>query len=293
MELKTSSKYSDLNKKLKRNIFLGIRKTLESLDFVESGTIVGSFSENKGLKGINDIDIVVVLDELKKNKFKKLLEGFEELKKEIESKHAYPVLINNSLGPLKFNKKCIVFHLMVYDLKTHKEHCIKSPFTCFDWQRSKLFIKKPLSSIYKIWDLQLKDFFNSRRGVKEYLSDLKANKIPYREYEFKGQKVVEVQKHKEMNNRDKIEYAYHITTFLMINFLKVYYFKNKTYSFEEMLKRYFSIFTLNKDLHKRKIKYLLDLKKNNKFIETPNLNKWLEMFIRDFEHQFKQLFEIK
>ena len=293
MELKTSLRYSLHKKLLRRDIFLGIRKAVESLEFIESGSIVGSFSEGKGLKGINDIDIVVILDKLTKNKFEIVLETFERLRRDIESRHGYPVLINNTLGPLKFNEKCIVFHLMIYDKESHKNHCIKSPFTCFDWQRSKLFIKKPLSEIYKVSDLQLKHFFGSRRSAEEYLSEIKSNRLSYRTYKIKGNNVVEKKAYKEMDNRDKIEFSYHIIKFLMSNFLKIYYFENKVYDFEEMLKRYFIIFPLHKKLHKRRIKTLFKLKNKREFIELLWLTRALENFIKDFELQFKQLFEIK
>jgi len=182
---------------------------------------------------------------------------------------------------------------MIYDIETHKQHCINSPFTCFDWQRSKLFIKKPLSAVYKTWDLQLKNFFNSRRSAEEYLSEIKSNKLSYRVYEFKGDRVIEVKKYKEMDERDKIEFACHITRFLITNFLKVYYFKNKLFSLDEMLKKYFSIFPTNKNIHKRNIEYLFKLKENRNFVEIPWLVKWIELFIRDFEYQFKGLFEVK
>ena len=263
------------------------------MDFVESGNIVGSFSEGAGLEGLNDIDVVVILDKLTKKKFQTVLERFKLLKQEIESRYGYPVYINNTLGPLKFNEDCIVFHLMIYDLETHKDHCLKSPFTCFDWQRSKIFMKKPMHAIYKVWDLQLKNFFGSRRGSEEYLSEIKQGKLSYRVYQFKGDKVVEEKRYKQMDNRDKIEFAYHITKFLSTNFLKVYYFKNNKFSDKELMKRYFSIFPMNRKIHEQKIKYISNLKRKRKFLEVPLLEKWLEMFIKDFEYQFKELFEIK
>jgi hypothetical protein len=293
MELKTSSRYASVDKRLKRDIFLGIRKTIESMDFVESGNIVGSFSEGKGLEGINDIDIVVILDKLTRDKFKIVLNKFNGLKQELESRYAYNVYINNTLGPLKFNHNSIVFHLMIYDVETHKRHCIESPFTCFDWQRSKIFIKKPMSAIYKTWDLQLNNFFGSRRSAEEYLSEIKSNKLSYRVYEFEGNKVVEAKKYKEMDNRDRVEFACHITRFLILNFLKVYHFKNESPSMNIMLKDYFSIFAKNKELHNKKILYLFNLKEKKNFPNIPWLVNWLELFIKDFEFQFKELFEIK
>ena len=31
---------------------------------------------------------------------------------------------------------------MIYDLKSHIEHTIKSLFTCYDWERSKVYLGK-------------------------------------------------------------------------------------------------------------------------------------------------------
>ena len=47
--------------------------------------------------------------------------------------------------PLKFDDEdTLVFHLMIYDVESHINHVIQSPFTCFDWERSELYIKKKL-----------------------------------------------------------------------------------------------------------------------------------------------------
>ncbi len=293
MELKSSSRNKSFYKSIKRDIFLGMKKTIELMDFVESATVVGSFAEGRGLKGINDIDMIVIVDELTKKKFKEILEKFENLKEDIESKYAWPVYINNTLGPLKFNAKNIVFHLMIYDKKTHKEHCIKSPFTCFDWQTSKFFFKKPMSEIYRVWDLQLKDFFSARRSAEEYLKDLKSNKISYRIYGFKGNNVIEKTEYKVMNNRDKIEFSCHIIKFLIMNFLKVYYNKNYKESFKKSVERYFQIFPDNKRKHIKLIEKIFKIKENREFNKKIFFNRGVERFVKDFEYQFKQLFEIK
>lgn len=293
MELKTNSKYGERGKQLKRDIFLGMKKTVESMDFVESASVVGSFSEGKGLEGINDIDMIIILDKLNEKKFKIVLNKFENLKEEIQSKYAIPVYINNTLGPLKFNSKDIVFHLMIYDKETHKEHCIKSPFTCFDWQKSKYFFKKPMEEIYKIHDLQLKDFFNSRRSSQEYLKNLKENVIPYRTYSFHKGKVIEKQNQKEMDKRDKVEFSYHIIKFLIMNFIKLYYNKNHKTSFENSLLKYFEIFPENKKYHLKTIESLLNMKNKKIYQDKFDFLLRVERFVKDFEYQFKQLFEIK
>ena len=95
------------------------------------------------------------------------------------------MIINSSFGPIKFYKEnTIVFHLMIYDLKSHIDHTIKSPFTCYDWERSKVYLGKSLRELSPVFNLQFRDFSEARRGVFEYLKDLSKNKISYREYSF-------------------------------------------------------------------------------------------------------------
>jgi len=293
MQLKTGLKNNTLDKFLKQNILLGIKKTVESMDFIESASVVGSFLEGREMSEINDIDIIIILDKLSRQKFEVVLDKFECLKKEVESKYACPVFINNTLGPIKLDKKGIVFHLMIYDKETHKAHCINSPFTCFDWQRSPFFFNKPMSEIYKVWDLKLTDFFNSRRSFEEYIKDLKNEKIPYRVYVLRGNKVVEEQRYKEMNSRDKIEFSYHVINFLVINFLKFYYNENKKRAFEVSIKKYFEIFPENKKSHIKLIEEIIKLKKEKKGKIPNNFLISTQNFVKDFEYQFKKMFEIK
>ena len=54
---------------------------------------------------------------------------------------------------------------MIYDVESHINHVIQSPFTCFDWERSELYIKYKLSEIYPTRKLMLSDFIGTRRGV--------------------------------------------------------------------------------------------------------------------------------
>jgi pentose-5-phosphate-3-epimerase/putative flippase GtrA len=285
MELKTSARYYDFKEKLRRDIINSIGKVSE-INFIESLSIVGSFSQ--GIAGINDIDIVLILDEMMKEKFEKVLNFFEGIKKELESKYGLKIFINNSLGPLKFNFP-VVFHLMIYDKNSHKEHCEKSPFTCYDWQRSKIYFKKSLKEVYEVKGLQPSYFFSKRRGAEEYLSEVKEGRISYRTYSLKKNRVVEEKKYKEMNSRDKIEFSYHIIKFLMCNFLKLYYGKNIYLGLKKTTKIFFSIFSKNKRSHKKLIKKLCYFKKHCIFPDT-NLLVNLENFIRDFEQQFKNMY---
>jgi ribonuclease H / adenosylcobalamin/alpha-ribazole phosphatase len=288
MELKTSSRYIEMDYKIKKDLREDIKNILDSMNFIESGSIVGSFSEGKDLSGVKDIDIVIIVDNLTKNKFNLILNKFELLKQRIESDYGYTTKVNSFLGPLKFNED-IVFHVMVYDINSHKIHCERSPFTCFDWQKSESLIKKSISEVSPIQFLQPSFFFNSRRSAEEYLGEIRLNKLSYREYKFKGNKVIEEKKYKEMDSRERIEFAYHILKFLMNNFLKLYYQENKNYG-SELTKKYFKIFPKNELKHKKLIRRIFHLKNSNKIKEYPFLIRYLELFINDFESQFKDFF---
>ena len=290
MELKTSSRYRDVREELRKDIINGIKEKLNSIAFVESGTLVGTFAESNSLEGISDIDIVVIVDKLTKDKFDFIIEHFNEKKSQLESKYGYKIYINSTFGPLKFHENNIVFHLMIYDKKLHKLHCQKSSFTCLDWQRSHIFVKKSMNSIYKVRMIQLRDFFNMRRNANEYLSEILADKISYREYLFDKGEILEEKKYKNANNKDKIEFSYHIVNFLMSNFLKLYFKKNKRHDLKKTMKLYFKLFPKNKIKHIRLIKNLKKLKKNSLYPDFQPIKKNLELFIKDFELQFKKYF---
>jgi len=291
MKLKTSSRYFSIENQIQEDIIKRVKSVIDSIKFIESGTIVGSFSDTKGVRGLGDIDLVVIVDELTKKKFNIIVSKFEEVKRQLESNYGHPVLINTSFGPLKFNKQGdVVFHLMIYDRDSHKLHCKKSPFTCYDWQRSEMFMKKPMKDIYSVKSLQPSYFFGFRRSAEEYLSEIKSNFISYREYNFLGKKIVEEKRYKQMDKKDQIDFSYHIVKFLMSNFLKMHYRENKLYPLSEMLQKYFSIFPRNKIIHQRLIKDLYLLKKKKKIGVKYTLTEKMELFIKDFESQFKNYF---
>ena len=290
MELKTSARYRDIRDELRKDIIEGIKETINSIDFVESGTLVGSFAESNSLEGISDIDIVIIADSLTKDKYEFIIECFNKKKTQLESKYGYKIYINNTFGPLKFNERNIVFHLMIYDKQLHKQHCQKSPFTCFDWQRSPIFVKKSMAEIYKVRMIQPSDFFNTRRSASEYLSDVLADKISYREYLFDKDKILEEKKYKLANVKDKIEFSYHIANFLMSNFLKLYFKENKRHDLRKTMKLYFRLFPKNRIKHEIFIKKLEKMKKKNTYESFQPIKKNLELFIKDFEFQFKNYF---
>ncbi|MBM3231766.1 hypothetical protein FJZ21_00075 [Candidatus Pacearchaeota archaeon] len=291
MELKTSARYSSLSETIRKDIVDEINKIVRSNKFLVSGNLVGTFAETYDLEGASDIDTVIIFDKLSKDNFLKVLNDFKDLSKCLESKYGIKFLINNTLGPLKFNDRCIVFHLMFYDIESHRLHCLDSPFTCFDWQRSRKYSKKPIERIYSVKLLQPSFFFNSRRSVSDYLKDLKSGNISYRSYAFdKKGNVVEEKNFKEMDSRHKIEFSYHICKFLILNFLKLYNRRNSKPDFDKMLDNYFKIFKKNAIWHRSLIEKMYSDKLKRNFGFEKSIESSLEKFLKDFESQFKDYF---
>ncbi len=291
--LKSGARYYDKNKDTKEYIKNKIYKTLENIPFVASGTLVGSFVDKKSLEGMSDIDTIVIVDKLSKNNYDKIIKQFEKIGEDVCKKFGYKYIINPTFGPLKFNDKdTVVFHLMIYDKSGHKDHCIKSPFTCLEWERSENFVKSKMSEIWAVNKLQPNYFFNSRRSISDYMQDLNKSSISYREYIFKNNEVIEEKKYKRMSNRDKFEFSYHIMKFCMLNFLKLYHHNNKIFSNEELVNKYFSIFPKNKAKSK-KLFYMLQECKSSLIFRNWEVedNLLLELFLKDFEEQFEELFK--
>lgn len=188
---------------------------------VISATIVGSYSEKININQIGDIDVVVICKKLSKKTYLKLVEKIKKKKFNKET------LINSNFGPVKVGSKtALPIHLMIYDINSHKHHVMNSPFTCYDWERSKMFRGISLKKISSVKYLQLNDFFDSRRNSSEYLNDLNKNRISIRSYIFKGNKVSLKKKYVKIDPRNIGEFVYHVMNFLVINLFKFINQKN-------------------------------------------------------------------
>lgn len=292
-DLKTNSRYYvHGDKDLRQFLLTEIEKIIISCDFIKSGSLVGSFTKTDSIEGIGDIDIVVIVDKLNKNKFDTIVTRFQDLEPIIKANYDHNMVINTTFGPLKFNKnKTVVFHLMVYDVEGHIKHCIKSPFTCMDWQNSKIFFKSPMSCIYDVTILQPGDFFNARRSVKEYLNDLSQSVITYREYDFDRDEVKEIKKEKTMTNKDHFDFAYHIMKFSMSNFIKLYYKEKYQQDSGKTIETYFYIYPKNKNEYVKYLDYLRNLKETGIYPQWKEANKKLIYnYLNDFQDQFQQMF---
>ena len=204
------------NKKKAYRIINELNKDKNSL----SVTLTGSYSEHFNPNKAGDIDIVLICKNLNKTFFNKCINKLEKLKKKYFDEKEN-LIINSTFGPIKFyTKNSIVFHLMMYDLKSHIYHTIKSPFTCYDWERSKFYVGKSLKELSPVYKLQFRDFSEARRNTQEYLNDISKNRISYREYEFKNNKVNLKKKYFRIDRVNKRDFIYHTIKFLLINYIK-------------------------------------------------------------------------
>jgi hypothetical protein len=114
---------------------------------VTSVTFVGSFITNNNINFISDVDVVVIVKKFDKKVFDKINNKIKKIKPSKIGLTGYKIKINNTFGPLKYKSDTdVVVHLMIYDKNGHIDHVIKSPFTCYDWERSLVFNGKRLKT---------------------------------------------------------------------------------------------------------------------------------------------------
>lgn len=209
-------------KKQKKNLY-DLLKKISLINNVLSINIVGSFEEKKNLNKLGDLDLVIISKKINK----KFMNNCKKIIKTHNFKINKKLKINDTFGPLKYDKNLyFTVHLMIYDLKGHINHCTKSPFTTFDWERSKIFKLKSLSNLYSANSIQLDDFFNSRRSINSHFEDLKNNKITTYSYDFKKNYYLLKFKKIPLNNLNKLNYSKHIYEHSISNFYKFWHQKN-------------------------------------------------------------------
>ena len=264
-----------------------IFERLSSVAGVLSVTLVGSFVDREDLSGISDIDTIVVCDRLNKKVFDHCLAAVHGISfKELDIDN-FQLKINSSFGPLKFDQpNLVVLHLMIYDLEGHKRHVTASPFTCFDWERSKHIRGKSLKELFPVGKLQPRDFLEARRGMENYLEDLKLGSISIREYTFEEDIVSEQEKTHPLDARHQGEYAFHIVRNLVLNEIKLKYSLNRLYSISELQDEIQELLGDLGGQYITKFKQLADLKEQRS-TEFPDWTlEWAQEFIKVFQHAF-------
>jgi len=245
-----------------------------------SVTLTGSYAENFNLNKVGDIDIVVICKKLSKKFFKESIKRIKIFhKKHFRDKKLF---INTTFGPIKYyTDNTIVFHLMIYDLTGHLIHTVKSPFTCFDWERSNIYSGKSLKELIPVRKLQLRDFDEARRGYNEYLNDIIKNRISFREYIFRKNKYLVVKKYFKINDLNKRDFIYHIIKYVLINYIKYENGINKFIKNREIENKFFQIVKSHKDLKNyKKLKKLKINKSQKSILKTKKL---VINFLRKFD----------
>jgi len=125
---------------------------------------------------------------------------------------------------------------MIYDVKSHIDHVTNSPFTCYDWELSNIFVGKKLKDIYSVNCLQIRDFYNSTRSINNYLINLSKGVINYKKYILLKNKDKYYIKnfYFKLDRLNKLKYYQHIIFFLIINYKKFIKQKNYKPSFNEI-----------------------------------------------------------
>lgn len=206
----------------KRAIADPILDALTAVPGIHSITFVGSFVDRDDLCAISDIDTVVVFDRLTPSRFAEAVAKVSALSGEAVGFPGRQVRVNATLGPLKYDgPDQVVVHLMLYDLASHRQHVIKSPFTCLDWERSPVSWGVRLADLYPVGCLEPRDFLAARRGLTNYVSDLESGTLSFRRFEPQADRMVEVPDRVVLERRHQGEYAYHIVRNLVANTLKL------------------------------------------------------------------------
>ena len=258
-------------KKNKKNI-VNLLNKIYAIDGVISANIVGSFAQNKKLNDIGDLDLVIISKKISKEIYSKC--------KLVVKKHNFntkkKVKINDTFGPLKYNKNVyFTVHLMIYDIKGHVEHVIKSPFTCFDWERKNISIGLKLKDIYNVNNLQLIDFFYSRRAITKYYKDLKSHQISIYSYIFKKNNYQIKSYYKNLDKLNILNYSKHIFSQNVNNFYKFLKQKNV-----KLNKKNEEIFLITQNFDKKFIKQIHRLLKNKDSEILRIIKKFLDMFYK-------------
>lgn len=277
---------------IRRAVLGRVEEVVHRFDWVASTTITGSFLLGNGLEGISDIDCVVIVDELNRSRFATLHSAFESALTDELARFDYRLRINPTLGPLKFNEpKLAVLHLMLYSVDAHVDHVIKSPFTCLDWQRSKVVYKRSMGDVYPVFGLQPRHFVSARRSIQDYLRDYRKSVVSFRELICEESGYTEAGREKPMTVRDRHEFAYHIVRFLMVNSLKLVQRTNEASGPDELVRQFVGAFGLDRELVGPLFAELRDRKQRTDF-DPPmeQLDERLESFVTTFEAAFRRTF---
>ena len=261
--------------------------TIKKNENILSATLVGSFTKKKKFNIKSDIDLVVIFKKLNKKIYWECINNVRKFNINKYTSLSTSIFINHSFGPLKFyHKDKITIHLMMYTIEEHFQHVINSPFTCYDWQRSNIFIGKRLKNIYPIKSLFLDDFIKTRRGVSKLLEDVQSNYISIQKKGFKNNKTYNYNIKKKLNKIDRFELSFSVIYNLINNFHKFRIQKNISPN-KNQFKNLFLEITKSNFLYNEFLK-LKKIKDSNNFI-IENYLPLTEKFLKYFDKYLNTL----
>ncbi len=200
-----------------------------------SVTTVGSWVDAGPTAPVGDLDVVMVASELTPIFFQAAAKAAASLSADDLGYPGRRLLVNDTLGPLKFDEPdLVVLHLMLYDRVGHRDHVLKSSFTCYDWERSIHHRGHALSAVYPVFKLQPRDFTASRRGLRDYIADLERGGVSYRRYAPDGDCLIQKTEWRPLEGQRCVEFCYHIMRNLVANYVKLVTQTNRLFSPEEL-----------------------------------------------------------
>lgn len=87
----------------KRDIVRALWEVTDHYCWIESATLAGSFLNSDDLQGISDIDFIVIVDHLTRQRFAEIQDRCRDLLGQAVRRNGWKLKINATLGPLKFN----------------------------------------------------------------------------------------------------------------------------------------------------------------------------------------------
>lgn len=178
-----------VNKNIER-IIKEIIKRLKHDKNVVSITLVGSFADdNKKLETFNDIDLVLILKEVKSKDVKKLKKLGKYFKKTFSTKEI-GITYTLKIGPIKVvskKQKTMMLHFLIYPEKEYTKY--ESSLTRYSFQNYKPLLGKSLKEINEVKFVKKYDLFNDIDGIPAMKKWIKTKSAGYVEPTEKGIKI--------------------------------------------------------------------------------------------------------
>ncbi len=135
-------------------------------------TLIGSYALKRNLKNINDIDLLIVIKNLNKKEFERVIKKFSKIKNSFSNKKT-EIVLETRKGPIKpiprKGKKVVQIHLLIWDKKQLIEK-IRNPILLDALNFGKTLYGLPLKETKNVQKLNKKDLIKdlniNLKGIK-------------------------------------------------------------------------------------------------------------------------------